>query len=168
MAEGLLITLSILLLILGTVGAFLPVLPGPPLSFAGMLILHFTPGYDFTGKQLIIFGLLAAIITIVDLVLPVYGTRRTGGSKRGMYGAAIGLVAGIFFFPPAGIIVGPFLGALIAELSNNRDLAPAVRAAFGSLVGLLAGALLKFVYSIAVIWICLRLLFFGSQTLALL
>lgn len=168
MAEGLLITLSILLLILGVVGSFLPVLPGPPLSFAGMLILHLTPGYDFTTKLLIVFGLLAAIITIIDLVLPIYGTRRTGGSKRGMYGAAIGLVAGIFFFPPAGIIVGPFVGALVAELSNNRDLAPAVRAAFGSLVGLLAGAFLKFLYSIAVIWVCLRLLFFGAQNQALL
>ncbi|MDX9941354.1 MAG: DUF456 domain-containing protein [Bacteroidales bacterium] len=161
MAEGLLIALSMVLLILGTLGAFLPVLPGPPLSFAGMLILHFTSGYSFSGKLLVIFGLLAAIITVVDLVLPVYGTKRTGGSKRGMYGAALGLVAGIFFFPPAGILVGPFVGALVAELSNNQDLKPATRAAFGSLLGLLAGALLKLIYSLAVVWVCLRLLFFG-------
>lgn len=161
MAEGFLIALGILLLVLGALGSFLPVLPGPPLSFAGMLVLHFTPGYSFSNNQLIVFGLLAAIITVIDLVLPVYGTRRTGGSKRGMYGAAIGLVAGIFFFPPAGIIVGPFVGALVAELSNNQDLKPAVRAAFGSLLGLLAGALLKFIYSLAVIWVSLRVLFLG-------
>ena len=161
MAEGLLITVAILLLVFGALGSFLPVLPGPPLSFAGMLVLHITPGYSFSNNQLIIYGLLAAIITIVDLVLPIYGTRKTGGSKRGMYGATIGLVAGIFFFPPAGVIIGPFIGALVAELSSNKDLGPATRAAFGSLLGLLAGALLKFIYSLAVIWVSLRLLFFG-------
>jgi len=160
MAEGLLIALGLLLLAAGALGAFVPVLPGPPLSFAGMLIIHLTNGYSFSTNLLITFGILAAIITILDFVLPVYGTKKTGGSKRGIYGAAIGLVVGIFLFPPAGIIVGPFVGALVAELSNNKDLGPATRAAFGSLLGLLAGALLKFAYSIAVIWVILQLLIF--------
>ncbi len=160
MAEGLLIALGIMLLAAGALGAFVPVLPGPPLSFVGMLLIHLTPGYSFSISLLITFGILAAIITILDFVLPVYGTRKIGGSKRGMYGAAIGLVVGIFFFPPAGVIVGPFVGALIAELSNNKDLGPATKAAFGSLMGLLAGALLKFAYSFAVIWVALRLLIF--------
>ncbi len=161
MVEGLLITLGLLLLAAGVLGAFIPVLPGPPLSFAGLLLIHLTPGYSFSVNLMITFGALAVIITIIDFVLPVYGTRKTGGSKRGIYGAAIGLMVGIFFFPPAGIIVGPFVGALIAELSNNKDLGPATRAAFGSLLGLLAGALLKFAYSFAVIWVALRLLIFG-------
>jgi hypothetical protein len=161
MVEGLLITLGLLLLAAGVLGAFIPVLPGPPLSFAGLLLIHLTPGYSFSANLLITFGALAVIITIIDFVLPVYGTRKTGGTKRGIYGAAIGLMVGIFFFPPAGIIVGPFVGALIAELSNNKDLGPATRAAFGSLLGLLAGALLKFAYSFAVIWVALRLLIFG-------
>ena len=160
MAEGFLIALGILLLAAGAIGAFLPVLPGPPLSFAGMLLIHLTKSFSFSTQQLIWLGFWAAAITIIDLVLPVYGTKKTGGSKRGMYGAALGLLVGIFFFPPAGIIVGPFVGALLAELSNNKDLGPAAKAAFGSLLGILAGALLKFAYAIVAIWVSLRLLFF--------
>jgi uncharacterized protein len=161
MAEGLLIALGLLLLAAGALGAFVPVLPGPPLSYAGMLLIHLTRGYSFSTNLMITLGILAVVITLLDFVLPVYGTRKTGGSKRGMYGAAIGLVVGIFFFPPAGIILGPFVGALLAELSNNKDLGPATRAAFGSLLGLLAGAMLKFAYAFVVIWVALRLLIFG-------
>lgn len=161
MVEGFLIATGILLLIAGVIGAFLPVLPGPPLSFAGMLAIHFTKGFSFSNEKLFWYGLFAVLITLLDYILPIYGTKKTGGSRRGAWGAAIGLAAGIFFFPPAGIIFGPFVGALLAELSNNKDLGPAAKAALGSLLGLLAGALLKFAYSIIVIWVTLRLLFFG-------
>jgi len=161
MAEVFFIAAGLLLLAAGVIGAFLPILPGPPLSFAGMILLHLSARYSFTKEQLIWFGFLAIVITIVDYILPVYGTKKTGGSRRGMWGAAIGLVVGIFFFPPAGIIAGPFVGALLAELSNNKDLKPATKAAFGSLLGLLAGALLKFAYALVVIWVSLRLIFFG-------
>lgn len=161
MLEGFLIFAGILMLVLGVLGAFLPILPGPPLSFAGMIIIHLTKSYSFSTQLLIGLGITAAIITIFDLILPVYGAKKAGSSRRGLWGAAIGLVAGIFLFPPAGIIVGPMAGALLAELSNNKDLGPATRAAFGSMVGLLAGALLKFAYSLVTIYFSLRELFMG-------
>ncbi|HSV87957.1 MAG TPA: DUF456 domain-containing protein [Bacteroidales bacterium] len=158
MPETLLLVIAIVLLILGLLGSFLPVLPGPPLSFAGMLLIHFSPDYSFPTFQLVLFGLLAVFIIVIDFLLPVYGTKKTGGSKRGMYGASIGLVLGIFLFPPIGIFVMPFIGALIAELSNKKDFAQAFKAATGSFLGLLAGTFLKLSYSIAIIVVCLILI----------
>lgn len=161
MLEGILIVLGILMLALGVLGAFLPVLPGPPLSFLGLVLIHITKGYHFSTQILVGLGVLAVVITVFDFIMPIYGAKKAGSSRRGVWGAAIGLVAGIFFFPPAGIIVGPMVGALIAELTNNKDLGPATRAAFGSMLGLLAGALLKFAYSVVVIFFSLRMLFTG-------
>lgn len=151
MPETLLIIAGVLFLIAGFLGAVLPILPGPPLSFAGMLMVHLTPSFNFPLSQLIVFGILAAAIAIIDLVLPVYATRKTGGSKNGMYGATIGLVVGMFMLPPIGIFIMPFVGALVAEMMSEKNFSQAVKAATGSFLGLLAGALIKMAYSITII-----------------
>lgn len=133
-----------LLIIVGLLGALLPVLPGPPLSFIGLLLLHFTRWADFSTQFLVIMGLLAVLVTAVDYVVPMWGTKKFGGSKAGIRGSTIGLVIGVFFFPPIGIIVGPFLGALIAELMiNSDDFNKALKSGIGSLVGFLMGTGLK-------------------------
>lgn len=133
-----------LLIIVGLLGALLPILPGPPLSFIGLLLLHFTRWADFSTQFLVIMGLLALLVTAVDYVVPMWGTKKFGGSKAGIRGSTIGLVIGVFFFPPIGIIVGPFLGALIAELMiNSDDFNKALKSGIGSLVGFLMGTGLK-------------------------
>lgn len=148
----LLIIGGFILLLAGLLGAFIPVLPGPPLSYAGLLLIHFTSLATIPDNILIIFGTLTVLITIVDYLLPIWGTRLGKGSKHGVMGATIGLVIGIFFFPPLGVIIGPLAGAWLAEKVNGKDNKQAFRSAMGSFIGLLFGAILKFAVAIAMIW----------------
>jgi uncharacterized protein YqgC (DUF456 family) len=94
-------------------------------------------------------GAIAVIVTIMDYIVPVWGTKKFGGSKWGMWGAAIGLVLGLIFFPPLGIIIGPFAGAVIGESLTGKDAANSFKAGLGSLLGLMIGIGLKLAASIA-------------------
>jgi len=155
MVEVILIILAIIFLITGFLGSFLPVLPGPPLSFAAMLVLHFSQTYHFSAITLVVFGLVALTLIILDYILPVYGAKKSGGSKRGMTGATVGLVLGLFILPPLGIFIGPFIGALIGELSTKKQFSLALKAATGTFLGLLAGTLLKMGFALAAIIVSL-------------
>ncbi|MCK4813528.1 MAG: DUF456 domain-containing protein [Candidatus Marinimicrobia bacterium] len=156
-----LIVLGIILMIIGIVGCLLPVLPGPPLSYVGLLLLHFTERYQFSSRFLIIFAIITATVFVLDYIIPAWGTQRFGGSKRGVWGSIIGLVAGFFIFPPLGIIICPFIGAVIGELSSGKDTANAMKSGFGSFIGLLLGTLLKFIASGMMFWYFGKELFFG-------
>ncbi|MBN1598281.1 MAG: DUF456 domain-containing protein [Bacteroidales bacterium] len=151
--DWLLLILSILIMILGLIGCLLPILPGPPLSFIGILILHFTRFADFNPSTLLFLGVLAAIVQILDYIVPAWGTKKFGGTKYGIWGSILGLIAGLFFLPAFGpfgiftILGGPFLGALIGERINGQDNDKAMRAAFGSFIGFLAGTFMKLVSS---------------------
>jgi uncharacterized protein YqgC (DUF456 family) len=125
----------------------LPVLPGPPLSFLGIVVLHFTRFADISKNLFIILGAVAIVVTIIDYVVPIWGTRHFGGSKYGMRGATVGLIIGLFLGPP-GIIIGPFLGAVVGELIFRDDLKYAIKAGFGSLLGFLTGVGLKLAASL--------------------
>lgn len=137
------------LMILGIIGCFLPVIPGPPTSYIGLLLLHFSNYAEFSFDFLLVMGAIAVIVTIMDYIVPVWGTKKFGGSKAGMWGAAIGLVLGLIFLPPLGIIVGPFAGAVIGEALTGKDAASSFRAGLGSLLGLMIGIGLKLAASIA-------------------
>jgi uncharacterized protein YqgC (DUF456 family) len=138
-----LIVFGALFIIGGILGGVLPVLPGPPLSYIGLLLLHFTEKYQFSTRFLIIWLIVAAVVTIIDYFIPIWGTKRFGGSKQGIWGSIIGLVIGLFFFPPFGIIVGPFIGAVVGELTAGKDSGSALKSGFGSFMGFLAGTLMK-------------------------
>ncbi len=133
------------LMITGILGSFLPVLPGVPVSWAGLLLLHLTSAvpmnYTFLGVTLFI----TIIIFALQYAIPAFGTRYFGGSKAGMYGATIGLVAGIFTPVPFAILIAPFLGAYIGEIINKSDSRTALKAASGSFIGLLASTFMEFV-----------------------
>jgi uncharacterized protein len=142
MSDYLLLILGILFIITGIIGCLVPVLPGPPLSYLGLLLLHFTR-FDNISKQTLIFlGIMTIVVTILDYIVPVWGTKRFGGSKYGTRGATVGLIVG-FFLGPLGIIIGPFLGAFIGEMIFKDDVSYAFKAGFGSLLGFLAGVGLK-------------------------
>ena len=136
------------IMILGILGCVLPVIPGPPVSFIGLLVLQFTKFADFSTRFLILWGTVAVVVTILDYIVPIWGTKKFGGTKAGMWGAGIGLVIGIFFFPPIGIIVGPFAGAVIGEAIKGKKAGEAFKAGFGSFLGLLVGIILKLAVSI--------------------
>lgn len=147
--EYFLLTLAIVLMIIGIIGCLVPVLPGPPLSFAGILVLHFTRFAEYSSNLLIILGAVAAVVTLLDYLVPIWGTKKFGGSKYGVRGATVGLIVGLFFGPP-GIIIGPFLGAFIGEMIFKDDFKYALKAGFGSLLGFLAGIGLKLAASFTI------------------
>ena len=146
--ELFLISVALLLMLLGIIGSFLPVLPGPLTSWAGLLVLHFTDGVDLSQSFLIITLLVAVFIYVLDYIIPALGTKRFGGSRAGMIGTTLGLVIGLLSPIPFGIIIGPFIGALIGELIHRNDMAKAFRAAFGSFLGFVASTFLKFIVAI--------------------
>ena len=147
--EIILLSIAALFMILGVLGSFLPVLPGVPLSWIGLLIFFMIPGvgmnYVFLGVTLAI----AILFYILNFVIPAMGTKKFGGSKKGMIGATIGLIVGIFAPIPFAILIGPFVGAFIGEILNKSDSRTAGKAAFGSFLGLLASSFMEFIVTFA-------------------
>ena len=140
----LLIILGILCLAAGLAGCILPVIPGPPVTYAGLLLLHFTDKASFTTAQLLTWLFVVILLQVLDYFIPMLGSKYSGGSRWGTRGCLIGTVAGLFFMP-WGIILGPFLGAFFGELLGGRETGEALKSGFGSLVGFLFGTVLKFV-----------------------
>ncbi len=149
------IIISIFFLILGLIGSILPIVPGPPLSFFGLLLLHFFTSFNLESDYLFYFGAFAVIITILDYWLQIYSVKYFGGGRSSTFGVVLGILGGIFIFPPFGVIVGPFFGAYLGALiESDCDFFKSFKIAIGSLVGFLGGTILKFVYSIICIWYC--------------
>jgi len=142
MADYVLLIAGILLMILGIIGCLVPVLPGPPFSFLGIILLHLSRFGHFTDMALITLGAIALTVTVLDYIVPVWGTKKFGGSKYGTRGAAIGLIVGLFL-GPLGLIIGPLIGAFTGELIFRDDINYALKAGFGSLLGFLTGIGLK-------------------------
>ncbi len=143
-----LLVLAIILLVVGVLGCILPIIPGPPLSFGGLLLIHFTKFAEYTTNFLVFFAVLAIVVTLLDYFVPIWGTRRFGGTKYGSWGATIGVVLGLFFFPPIGIILLPFVGAIVGETIKGSDFNASLRAGFGSFLGFLLGTGLKLITSL--------------------
>lgn len=147
--ETALIVIGFLFCVLGIIGSFLPVLPGPFTSWIGLLLLHLTDvipdNWSFLGITLVI----ALVVWVLDYVVPAIGAKRFGGTKYGMIGSSVGLIVGLLFLGPFGIIVGPFAGAFLGELiKDSDDSSRALKAAFGSFIGFLAGTVLKLIVTI--------------------
>ena len=118
--EIVLIILGAVCLLGGLIGSLLPVLPGPPLSYGGLLLLHFTERVEFTTTQLIVWFMLVLLTIAFDYLLPIWGVKKWNGSRWGNWGCVAGTLAGVFFFPPWGILIGPFVGAIAGELLLGR------------------------------------------------
>lgn len=138
----LLIILGILCLIIGLAGCFLPVVPGPPVAYAGLVLLHFTDKVQYSTAQLLVWLLVVVILQVLDYFVPMLGSKYSGGSRWGTRGCLVGTIVGLFFMP-WGIILGPFLGAFIGELLGGRRTGQALKSGLGSLLGFLLGTVLK-------------------------
>ena len=138
----LLIVFAFLLLVAGIAGCVLPLLPGPPLAYAGMLLLHLTDKVHFTTPQLVIWLVVVIVLQVVDYITPLLGSKYSGGTSFGNRGCMAGTLLGLFFMP-WGVIVGPFIGAVAGEMIGGQDLPHAIRAGIGTLLGFLVGTLLK-------------------------
>ena len=152
----LLCIVAAILLLLGFLGTFVPVLPGAPLAWAGLLAAYFSQYNEISILCLVITGAVAVAVSILDNVLPVFMTNRVGGSKAATLGSTIGLIVG-FFLGPAGIIAGPFLGALVGELiHSNGNFSASLKSAWGAFLGFLLGTGIKMVSVGFFIWIFVR------------
>lgn len=138
-----LIISGIILILAGIAGCIFPFLPGPPLAYGSLILLQISTYKPFTENFLVIWALVTTAVVIADYYIPIWGTKKFGGTKGGVWGATIGLIVGIFFFPPLGLIIGPFIGAFAGEIINKQDSNKAFRSAIGSFIGFVAGTLMK-------------------------
>ena len=149
----LLIILGLFLILLGVVGSFLPVIPGPLTSWLGLLMLSFIKVIDIGNTFLVTTAIVALTIFILDNFISILGAKKFGGGKGSIVGSTLGLIIGILFLGPFGIIIGPFLGAFIGELIvNSTNTKGALKAATGSLIGFMSGVFLKFMISL--VYLC--------------
>jgi uncharacterized protein YqgC (DUF456 family) len=137
-----------MLQLLGLAGSVLPVLAGPPLNFIGLIILGLAKGWDIFSPTLWLILVGVTVLTmILDYVLPISGARRYGSTKWGTWGAFLGMLLGVFLFPPFGLILGAFLGAVVGELLAGKKDRQALRAGWGVFVGYFFSLLLKVIAS---------------------
>ena len=134
MLDIILIILGVLCLITGLMGCILPFLPGPPVAYLGLVLLHFTDKVQYTTTQLIVWLLIVLVVQVLDYFTPMLGSKYSGGSRWGNWGCIIGTLIGLLF-----------LGAVIGELLGNKEFSQALRSGVGSLIGFLLGTFLKFV-----------------------
>jgi uncharacterized protein YqgC (DUF456 family) len=121
MLEIILVTLGIILTIAGIIGCIVPGLPGPPLNFIALILVKLTYPDSLSWLLILVFAVLTIAITIFDYVVPTYGAKYFGVSKYGIWGSVIGMIAGIFFFPPFGMFIGIIIGAAAGELIGGKS-----------------------------------------------
>jgi len=143
--ETILIIFGILLMITGLIGAFLPVLPGLPFSYVGLLILQLTENPPFSLSFLIVWAIIVVMIQFLEQIASVAGAKRMGASPYGIWGSIIGALAGFFIFPPLGIVFGPIIGAYAGELINKKTSQEALRSAMGAVLGFFVSTFIKVV-----------------------
>lgn len=135
--------LAILLIVIGMIGALVPILPGTVLVFGGMVLAAWADGFTRVGiPTLVVLALITVLVYVIDFVAGVYGVEKTGASRRAVIGAALGTIVGLFFGLP-GLILGPFIGAVAGEYTVRRHLAGAGRAGAGAWLGIALGTAAK-------------------------
>lgn len=159
-----LIIVAFILLGIGIVGSVAPGLPGPPISWVGLLLAKLSTFVPVSSTVLVVTAVAAGIITVLDYVVPSASTKRFGGSKAGIWGCNIGLVISIFGLPFGpqglmGVVFWPFIGAFVGEYLNKHDLQSALKAAWGAFIGFLSGTLMKVVYCVALMVVVVIKLF---------
>ena len=147
------IVVCVILLFLGILGCFIPIIPGPPLSFVALLVMTMFTDYKCEDDFLWQWGAIVVGVTIVDFWLQVYGVKRFGGTKKAINGTMIGLFLGIFAPIPMGFIVGPFVGALVgAYMDEKADLLKVLKIASGALIGFIGGVVLKLIVCVYLVY----------------
>jgi uncharacterized protein len=166
-----LLILGFICILLGIMGSILPGVPGPPASYLGLLLIHWTRFASFSARFLVTLAIIVAIVALMDYFVPIWGTKIFGGSRAGVRGSTIGLIIGMILLPIFGIVLGPFglfgilggpfIGAWIGELYSGKISRQALKAAVGSFIGFLAGTLMKIVLSVVIAFFYFRAVFQG-------
>ena len=137
-----LIILAGIFIVISIIGSIVPGLPGPPIGMIGVILLHITDKVDISLTTLIVFAFLTILVSILDYYLPIYSTKKFGGSKYAVRGSIIGMVVG-FLFTPIGVILGTFLGAVSGELLNGSDMVNSLKIGSVTFLGTILGLGIK-------------------------
>jgi len=144
-----LLVLGLILCLIGILGSFLPIIPGPVSSWLGILLLYSTSVVEFNLNFILITFTVAISVSFLDYIIPILGVKKLGGTRSGQIGTIIGLILCLILLGPIGIIIGPFLGALLGEMSTNKSFQDSLKPAFGSFIGVIAGSIIKFLISLS-------------------
>lgn len=139
-----LLIVAFLLMLVGIIGCIVPGLPGVPLAYAGLWVAQATDRIDFSWQMLLVWGIVTIVVSVLDYVVPAWGTKRFGGTKYGVWGSTIGVFVGLFL-GPWGVIIGPLAGAILGEMLGGKQVEEALKAGWGSFIGLLFGTVLKLI-----------------------
>ena len=139
-----LLILAFLFMLIGIIGCIVPGLPGTPIAYAGLWIAQASDRIDFSWQFLLVWGIVVVIISVLDYIVPAWGTKHYGGSRWGVWGSTLGVIIGLFF-GAVGVILGPLVGAILGELISGKQLNQALKAGCGSFIGILFGTILKLI-----------------------
>ena len=148
--DVLLFIVSVLLMLVGIIGSVVPALPGPPLSYVGLLLLQLTDKVQFSTSFLVVWGIVVLAVTILDYLLPIWTTKKVGGSKAGINGSIIGMVVGIIF-TPIGMILGTLLGAIIGEIIGGASGDKALKSGLATFVGTMLSIGIKLIVCVSLL-----------------
>ena len=158
--ETVIFIIALILLVLGLLGSMIPGLPGPPLSFIGILLIHFFTGTQFSTSFLLTWAFIVILVFLLDYFMQVLGVKKFGGGRKAIIGTFLGLFAG-FSFPPIGLLIGPFIGAFFgALLEVQDDNTRALKVAIGSFIGFVTGTILKLMVSSVLLYYAISNIYF--------
>lgn len=140
--------LGAILSVVGILGCIIPGLPGPPLNLLALFLLGWGQNWEpFGFNFMLTMVLVTAGVTVLDYIVPIYGARKFGASRAGIWGSVIGMIIGLIFFPPFGIFLGVFAGAVVGEIFVGKNSSAALKAGWGTFIGSMLGLLAKLVAS---------------------
>lgn len=152
--------MAIICVLVGMIGSIVPAIPGPPIAFLGLMLAKWSGYAAFDTDWLVMWAVITGAVTLLDYFLPIWFTKKFGGSKKATWGATIGVLVGLFL-GPAGILLGPFVGAFIGEMINNRENnAKAFKVAFGSFLAFVFGVGMKLAVSGFMLFYTVKGIFF--------
>lgn len=138
--------IAFFLSLVGIVGCIVPILPGIVLNYIALVCLYFTSYAEIDTTSLFIWLVVVALVSLADFILPAWMTRKFGGSKAGEWGATIGVFVGLFLFPPFGVLLAPFFGAVLGEMSRKSGTPEqALKSGFGSFLAFIVGTGIKLI-----------------------
>ncbi len=146
--EVIIVIIGAIFSLAGIIGCIFPALPGPPLNYIALLLIHFTGIHEFSTSFLVVYLIINIVVQVLDYILPVYGAKRYGASKQGIWGSVVGIILGFFFFPPFGVIIGALVGAFAGELIAGKKESEALRAGFATFIASLIMMAAKLVLSV--------------------
>ncbi|MFO8048624.1 MAG: DUF456 domain-containing protein [Desulfosudaceae bacterium] len=157
MVTFILVVIGLLIALFGLVGCLLPIIPGPLVSFLSLVLLNLAKNWEpFSLTFMLIMAALAGLMVFLDFLVGVAGARKYGASWYGLVGSVVGMVAGIFWFPPLGIFLGAIAGAILGEIIGGQKGQAAIRAGWGVIIGNLVGISLKLAYCFTVLFFYIK------------